>query len=197
MKNERLRKMVLLAIFAAIILVMAFTPLGYLKIGALSLTLIPIPVAIGAVVLGPLGGALLGGVFGATSFAQCFGMDAFGTLLMGLNPWLTALLCLGSRILAGWLAGLISQGLAKQDTARSWSLFVTGFCTAAFNTILFMSGLYFFFAGNPVFQEQFGTHNIITLFMAMAGVNGLVEILACTLVTPPIAKALLHVKSRM
>lgn len=197
MKNERLRKMVLLAIFAAIILVMAFTPLGYLRIGTLSLTLIPIPVAIGAVVLGPSGGAVLGGVFGATSFAQCFGMDAFGTLLMGLNPWLTALLCLGARILAGWLAGLVFQALAKLDKAKVWSLFAGGFCTAAFNTILFMSGLYFFFAGNPVFEEAYGSYNILTLLVALAGVNGLVEILACTLVTPPIAKALIHVKNRM
>ena len=49
-----------IAILAALVLLLSFTPLGYLRIGPLSLSLLMIPVAIGAVVMGPLAGAILG-----------------------------------------------------------------------------------------------------------------------------------------
>lgn len=76
-----------MALLVAIILLMAFTPIGYIKTAGLEITLIVIPVAVGAVTLGPAAGAILGGVFGITSFIQCFGMSAFGTLLLGVNPY--------------------------------------------------------------------------------------------------------------
>ena len=52
----------------AIILIMAFTPLGYIKTAGIEITLIVVPVAVGAVTLGPAAGAILGGVFGLASF---------------------------------------------------------------------------------------------------------------------------------
>ena len=82
-----------MALLVAIILLMAFTPIGYIKTAGLEITLIVIPVAVGAVTLGPAAGAILGGVFGITSFIQCFGMSAFGTLLLGVNPVFTFLVC--------------------------------------------------------------------------------------------------------
>ena len=68
--------MVQMAILIAIMIILAFTPLGYLKFGLIEITLMVIPVAVGAIVLGPLCGAILGGVFGLTSFIQCFGFSA-------------------------------------------------------------------------------------------------------------------------
>ena len=70
--KEKIRKMTVTAVLAALIVVLSFTPLGYLKIGVVSITFIMIPVVIGAVMEGPATGALLGLVFGATSFIQCF-----------------------------------------------------------------------------------------------------------------------------
>lgn len=78
-----------MALLVAIILLMAFTPIGYIKTAGLEITLIVVPVAVGAVTLGPTAGAILGGVFGITSFIQCFGMSQFGALLLGINPFLT------------------------------------------------------------------------------------------------------------
>ncbi len=69
-KTTGTRYMVELALMSAIIIVMALTPLGYIKTPVLSITLLTIPVAVGAMILGPKGGAFLGAVFGATSFAQ-------------------------------------------------------------------------------------------------------------------------------
>ena len=93
---------------------MAFTPIGYIKTAGLEITLIVVPVAVGAVTLGPTAGAILGGVFGITSFIQCFGMSQFGALLLGINPFLTFLVCVPTRILMGWLTGLIIMDYEKQ-----------------------------------------------------------------------------------
>ncbi len=81
------------ALICAIIILMAFTPLGYLKVGVLEITFIAIPVTVGAVVLGPLYGAFFGAVFGITSFVQCFGFSAFGTILFGINPFFCFFVC--------------------------------------------------------------------------------------------------------
>lgn len=102
-----------MALLVAIILLMAFTPIGYIKTAGLEITLIVVPVAVGAVTLGPAAGAILGGVFGITSFIQCFGMSQFGTLLLGINPFFTFLVCVPTRILMGWLTGVIYHGLRK------------------------------------------------------------------------------------
>ena len=66
MKNNRFTtaQLTLLGLMAAILLLMAYTPLGYLNIGPLAISFNVIPVAISAVVLGPVGGAVAGAIFG-------------------------------------------------------------------------------------------------------------------------------------
>ena len=86
-----------MALLVAIILLMAFTPIGYIKTAGLEITLIVVPVAVGAVTLGPTAGAILGGVFGITSFIQCFGMSTFGVALFSHFYW-TFFSVLGSVI---------------------------------------------------------------------------------------------------
>ena len=49
----------MLGLMAAVLLLMAYTPLGYLNIGPLAITFNMIPVAIAAIACGPLGGAVL------------------------------------------------------------------------------------------------------------------------------------------
>ena len=114
----RTKFMVELALMVAIIFVMAFTPLGYFQTMGLSITFLTVPVAVGAIILGPKGGAICGLAFGITSFIQCFGMSAFGTLLLGVNPVFTFLVCVPTRILDGWLTGLIYAGLKEENVAE-------------------------------------------------------------------------------
>lgn len=68
MKNEKTYELVLTALFTAIIVLMAFTPLGYIPLVVINATIIHIPVILGALFLGPKKGAFLGFVFGLTSF---------------------------------------------------------------------------------------------------------------------------------
>lgn len=67
MKNEKTYELVLTALFTAIIVIMAFTPLGYIPLVVINATVIHIPVILGALFLGPKKGAFLGFVFGLTS----------------------------------------------------------------------------------------------------------------------------------
>ena len=90
-KKFSTKYLVEMALLVAIILIMAFTPIGYIRTAGLEITLIVVPVAVGAVTLGPAAGAILGGVFGITSFIQCFGMSPFGAALLGINGFLTFL----------------------------------------------------------------------------------------------------------
>ena len=169
-----------LALLVAIILLMAFTPIGYIKTLGLEITLIVIPVAVGAVTLGPAGGAILGGVFGVTSFIQCFGMSAFGTILLGVNPFFTFLVCVPTRILEGWLTGLIYQGLRKSSLKSEVSVTLANLCCPLLNTALFMGTLVVLFAGTM--REQFGMTKVIPFIVTFVGINGVVEAIVCFLV---------------
>ena len=118
-----------------------FTPLGYLRIGPLAISLMTIPVVIGAMILGPAGGAVLGLVFGLTSFYQCFAGDSFGAALVAMNPFFTFLVCIPTRTLMGWLSGVIFKALWKIDKTKTVTYFVTGLLGAFMNTLFFMSNL--------------------------------------------------------
>ena len=182
MKQSKLstKYLVELALLVAVILLMAFTPIGYIKTLGLEITLIVIPVAVGAVTLGPTGGAILGGVFGVTSFIQCFGMSAFGAILLGVNPFFTFLVCVPTRILEGWLTGLIYQGLRKSSLKSEVSVTLANLCCPLLNTVLFMGTLVVLFAGTM--REQFGMTKVIPFIVTFVGINGVVEAIVCFLV---------------
>ena len=106
MKSNRFTtaQLTLLGLMAAILLLMAYTPLGYLNIGPLAISFNVIPVAISAVVLGPVGGAVAGAIFGLTSFLQCIGVggsSAMGVVLFGINPFFVFIQRFVPRLLDG------------------------------------------------------------------------------------------------
>jgi uncharacterized membrane protein len=161
--SPRTVKMVLLAILVAIMLILAFTPLGYLKVGVIEISFMMIPVAVGAIVLGPLAGAILGGVFGTTSFIQALGISHFGVMLMSINPFYTFILTMIPRVLMGWLAGLIFQALYNNEGTKRVSYAVGSLSAALLNTIFFMSFLIILF-GNTDYIKGFQGDMSLFLF---------------------------------
>ena len=79
LNQKKLQDLTLTAVLAALVLLMSFTPLGYLKVGFVSITFLTIPVAIGAMVVGPGAGLFLGTLFGITSLIQAI-MGGKGTV---------------------------------------------------------------------------------------------------------------------
>ena len=122
----------LLGLMIAILLLMAYTPLGYLNIGPLAITFNIIPVAISAITMGPVGGAIAGAVFGLTSFGQCIGIGGtsiMGATLFGINPFLAFVQRFIPRLVDGLLLGYIFQGVRKKSKNIYVSCAVTGFCS--------------------------------------------------------------------
>ncbi len=184
-------KMARLAVLVAILLILAFTPLGYLKIGLVAISFLMIPVAIGAVTVGPDGGALLGAVFGLTSFAQCFGTDAFGVALLAIQPLFTFILCMVPRILAGWLPGLLFRTLSAK-ISKTTAAFVAGLSAAALNTILFVTFLLVLFGQTDIVRSL--GNSTLAIIGVLVTSNALIEALACTVVTGAVSRALFSLK---
>lgn len=191
MRNKKTVEMVQSAVLIAIILIMGFTPLGYLRTAGLEISLLTIPVVVGAMVVGPGCGALLGLIFGLTSFYQCFGMSVFGAALLAVNPFLTFLVCVPTRALMGYLSGLIFKGLLKVDKTRTVTYFVTGLLGAFLNTLLFMGTLMICF-GNSSFIKEMNTKNlnVFAFVLFLCGINGLLEMPLSCIVGGGVAKAL-------
>lgn len=191
--NKRLSKGKILsltenAMLAAIVVLMAFTPVGYLQIGLVKMTFIMIPVAVGAVTLGEKSGAFLGLVFGITSFVQCFGLDIFGTTLMSINPIYTFIMCIVPRVAMGYLCGLIYKGLAKFK--KGIAVVVASLSAPVINTVLFMTALMIFFGNSDyIMSMRAGTENLWAFLIAFVGLNGVMEIVTTTVIAPPVALA--------
>lgn len=189
--TARTVKLVQTAVLTAIILIMAFTPIGYLKVGALSISLITIPVAIGAIAIGPASGAFLGLVFGITSFIQCFTGDPFGAALLSINAFLTFCVCIPTRTLAGYLTGLLFKGIRHPLKAASY--YVSGFAMAFLNTAFFMGVLVLFFWNAEVVQswaQSIGAKAPVIFILLSVTVNAVVEWISTTIIAGSVGLAL-------
>jgi uncharacterized membrane protein len=185
--NSRSRTLHLtqLAVLSAIIVIMAFTPLGYFKTPALSITFLTVPVVLGAILMGPLDGAILGAVFGATSFIQCFGLDAFGTTLLSINPVFTFIMCFVPRILIGLVSGYLLKGLEKIHTSKVVSYALSALAGALTNTVFFVGFLLLLF-GQTDYIRSFGP-SIPAIIGVLVTMNALIEAIVCTIIATILA----------
>ncbi len=194
-KNKRrIRWMTTTGILTAIIILMSFTPLGYLRVGPVDITFIMIPVVVGAILVGPASGAFLGAIFGLTSFIQCFGMSPFGATLLAIDPFLTFVLCMVPRVLMGWLVGLIFKGLFKIDRTNWISFIIASLSGALINTVLFVGGLILFF-GNSDYIQSFGP-NLMAILGVLITLNVALEATVCTVVGTAVTKPLYRIIKR-
>ncbi|MBQ3518995.1 MAG: ECF transporter S component [Clostridia bacterium] len=190
--NEKVTRLVLLALFTAIMIIMSTTPLGYLNIGPLAITLNVIPLGIAAIALGPAGGLAMGAVFGITSFLQCIGVggvSAMGAALFQLNPVLAFVQRFVPRVLDGLIIGLLHKFMVKK-IGEKISCFITGFLAAFLNTLLFMGALVLLFGNTTYLQELMGGKNVIVFICTFVGINAIFEILASTVITGSIGSIL-------
>lgn len=148
MKNEKTYELVLTALFTAIIVIMAFTPLGYIPLVVINATIIHIPVILGALFLGPKKGAFLGFVFGLTSFinntfkAVTASAFVFSPVLaadvVGISGVFKSLyICFVPRILVGivpYFVYILIRRLLKSEQ-KIWPVVING----AAAVILFIS----------------------------------------------------------
>lgn len=199
--REHVMRLSMLALFTALILLMSFTGLGYIKAGLIEISFLMVPVAVGAALLGPVGGMILGALFGVTSLIQAVsGLSAFGFTLFGLNPVGTVILCLVPRILMGLIAGLIAKAFAKSEKeaiSTGVRSVVTCLATPLLNTVMFMGLLVLFFWNTEYIQGMAAGLNIFPFIIAFVGINGLLEVAASLVVGTAASIALIKICKRM
>ena len=191
-KGFKPRELTLLGLMTALLLLMSFTPLGYLNIGPLAITLNMIPVAIAAAALGPWGGLITGAVFGITSFLQCLGIGGvslMGVALFEIDPFLAFIQRFVPRVLFGVMTGFIYMG-CKKWLGGTAAGFVAGFSAAFLNTALFMLALVGLFGGTAYVQSLMAGQNVLLFICTFVGINAAFEMLVSTVVTGGLIKAL-------
>ena len=135
--NQRtdLKAMTRLALLVAIELVMKAIGLGSVPMGPLYMSFLTLPIAVGAITMGPLAGTILGGVFGAVSFYDALtGGSAMTSALLQVSFFHTLILCVGTRLLMGLCVGLIYEALRRLDRKGTWSCIVSAMCAPGLNT---------------------------------------------------------------
>jgi uncharacterized membrane protein len=165
---------------------------GMIKIPFLpfSFSLVLVPIVIGSVLLGATGGAILGFAFGLVVVIQCAtGVDAGGFILWGINPFLTALLCLIKGTAAGFIPGIIYRAICKNSESGvrgGVGAVVAAISAPVVNTGLFLIGLSTCF--NSTLIEWAGGTNVgVYIITGLVGINFLVELIINIVISPAIA----------
>lgn len=194
-------------LFIGIILLMQLTGLNSVQIipGLNMAVFALIPIAVGAMLLGPLGGTILGFVYGMTSLYNALtGRGGILTLIYQdnkgfLTVLLLVLLCVGVRTLVGFATGWLFRLFQTFDKKRIWSYFAGGLLLPLLNTILFMCLLVLFFYGTARVQEKaagLGADNWLMFIILFAGFNAPIEWAAGLIVGGSVTKGVAHALKR-
>ena len=201
-KKHDTKWMVSVALMAAIVVVLANTPLGLIPLPITKATTVHIPVILGAILLGPTGGAILGGVFGICSMISntmtpALTSFAFSPFLSttGIAGALKAIwVSVGCRILIGLVAGWLWMLLKKIKTRQMVWLAVTGFVGSMVNTISVMSSIYFLFAEQYAQAKEVAVSAVWGLILGTVTVSGIPEAIIAAVLVSVIGKALLKLR---
>ncbi len=207
--------MVQVAIFGAIICIMAFTPfLGYIPLGFTRATIIHIPVIIASLLMGPKKGGVLGFLFGLTSFinntinptATSFVFTPFysmGEISGGIG---SVIICFIPRILVGIIPYFVyklvlrlSSETTKNRGVSNIGLVLAGISGALVNTLLVMNLIYIFFGDAYIKASEKAVSLGYMVILSIIGINGVPEAIIAGILTLCIGKVLLkkNVRERL
>ncbi len=204
--NNKTRKLTVTALMAALTLILGLTPVGYIPIPPVVMTLMCIPVIIGTITEGLGSGIVLGFIFGVTSLLKALGVslvpDLFGTWLMSGYPFVAILIIFVPRLLIPVVTYIVYRLLSRgQETGvrHKVSVGVAAFAGSIANTVLFLGFLYILMM--PHADALAGALGVTkpALFGTVAGIgaiNGLPEAAVAVLLCVPIIYAVKKVKKK-
>lgn len=199
------RWMVGVAMFVALQLVLQLTGIGLIPLPLIRATTLHIPVIVGAVLLGPLAGAILGAVFGLCSMWTA--TTAPNVLSFAFSPVLAAetsgapgavkavWIALGCRILIGVVAGWLWIGLKRLKVSDLIALPVVGVAGALTNTGLVMGSIYFLLTPEFAAAKNVGMEAVLGLVMGVVTTSGVAEAIAAAILVTAVCKVMLHIPS--
>lgn len=176
--------LVLGAILTALVVVLQMMG-AFIRFGMFSISLVLVPIVIGASVGGAKLGAWLGGVFGIVVLISG---DAAAFLAISVPGTIITVMVKG--IACGLVAGLIYKWLSKYD--RYASVVISALVCPVVNTGVFLLGCSVFFMDTikTWALADYGENVVGYLFLGLAGVNFLVEVAINVLLTPAIVRLL-------
>lgn len=188
-KRGATQRLTLMAVFTALVAVLAYLG-GFIKIGGLaSISLTLIPVVLGAALCGPSSGAWLGAVAGAVFF-----MTADSAFWLGLSVPGTIITVMVKGIASGYLAGLTYKLLENKN--RYLAVIAAAIVCPAVNTGLFIVGcLVFFMDAVRSFAIGEGMAVGAYLLVFFVGLNFVFELLSNIVVSPIIVR-LINVRKK-
>lgn len=170
-------------LLAAIIIVLQL--LSYVvKIGQFNLSLVLIPIVLGAYLFGTKTGTLLGTIFGITVVFCCVtGLEQGGYILFTASPILTAVVCILKGAAAGFLAGITAKITEKLN--GNLSIMLCAVTAPIVNTGLFILSLLLLF--KDILNSWAGGTNLVTyILVGLVGVNFIIELLINIIFAPAI-----------
>ena len=204
-KKHDTRWMVSVALMAAIVIVLANTPLGMIQLPIIKATTVHIPVILGAILLGPGAGAILGAVFGICSLvsntmAPTLLSFAFSPFLSttGIPGALKAIwISVGCRILIGVAAGWLCVLFTKIKLNQFIALPIVGFVGSMVNTVTVMGSIYFLFAQQYAEAKEVALTAVFGLVMGTVTASGIPEAIAAAILVLALGKVLVVVFRKM
>ena len=204
-KKHDTRWMVSVALMAAIVIVLANTPLGMIQLPIIKATTVHIPVILGAILLGPGAGAILGAVFGICSLvsntmAPTLLSFAFSPFLSttGIPGALKAIwISVGCRILIGAVAGWLWVLFTKIKLNQFIALPIVGFVGSMVNTVTVMGSIYFLFAQQYAEAKEVALTAVFGLVMGTVTASGIPEAIAAAILVLALGKVLVVVFRKM
>lgn len=172
-----------LGLLAAIEIVMKLIGLGSVPVGPLYMSFLTVPIAVGAMTLGPSAGAILGAVFGLVSFKDAItGASAMTGVFFQISPVHTFILCVVMRAIMGFCVGLLFKALRFIDRKGGWSYFIGALSAPLLNTLFFMGYIVAVFYQTEYIQglvSTKGASNPLMFVVLLVGVQGLIEAIVC------------------
>lgn len=204
--KESVLRLTQLALLTALVVVLQLAG-SFIKIGPLPMSLVLVPIVMGACFMGAGAGAFLGFVFGLiTMIMGITGVDAFSNLLFVANPVMFILLCLLKAVMAGFGAGLIYKSLERPlgKKSKTAQTVIASISAPIINTGIFVVGMLLFFFETmstlpTLFPDAFGGfENAFSLvFIGLAGFNFIGEFLVNLVLSPMIVRLADIIKKRV
>lgn len=190
-----------LALLVAVEIVMKTIGLGSVPVGPLYMSFLTVPIAIGAIILGPAAGMILGGVFGFVSYLDAIkGASIMTSNLLAISPVHTFVLCVGMRVMMGLCVSLLYRLMEKISKARPLNCFAASLAAPLLNTLFFMGYIVLVFYRTEYIQSLAagtGATNPIMFVVLLVGVQGIVEAVVCSVSGTAVTTGLLKALGRM
>ena len=195
MKNKKTLMLCEFALLVAVEVVMSLTPLGFLHLGFLDASLLTIPVAVAAILIGPWASTLLGFTFGIISFIKGFSSTAPMTIAMySVSIPGAFVVAVVGRVLMGLCTGLLVRAVQKVTKKTSIADNIVGSLAAPLlNTAFFMGLLMLLYYHSEYIQglvQSTGVANPFLLIGIMVGTQALIEAATCGIISTAVSKAL-------